>query len=162
MRPRNAEAERAGESLAVSEYPELYQLLGNTYGGDKDNFALPDLQGRVPLHQGNGFTLGQVTGEYNHTLDMSELAAHSHPMNVAATGPYLGSNGLFPGDNRPSEAKVAPLPGTPIQIWGTGPNNLTFSPTAISPAGGSHSHNNQQPYLTINFCIAVTGLPATP
>jgi microcystin-dependent protein len=152
-----------GQILPISQYARLFELLGKTYGGDgKNNFALPNLQGRAPLHQGNGFTIGQVTGEYRHTLDINELATHTHSMNVSATGPFVDAPGQVPGNNRPSEARAAPAPGTPLQIWGTGPNNLKFSTAAISSTGGGGSHNNQQPYLTVNFCIALQGVPPQP
>jgi microcystin-dependent protein len=157
-----------GNLLPIAQNQALYGLLGTTYGGDGNTtFALPNLQARVPMHQGNNFTMGQVTGEYGHSLDVNEMPAHYHSMNVFTTGPIRGFTGRVPGiqGNRPAVAEAGPIGSpTPIPIWGTGTNNLAFSPTAIAPAGGSGPtgaavpHDNLQPYLTLNICICLQGV----
>jgi microcystin-dependent protein len=148
-----------GQLLPINQNQALFSLYGTTYGGDgRVNFALPNIQGKVPMHFGNGFVQGQVGGEYFHTLNISELPQHNHMMNVAATGPITGPSGRIPGNNAPAAALAAPIPGTPVQIWGTGAPNQTFSPTAISFVGGSQPHVNQQPFLTLNFIVALQGI----
>jgi microcystin-dependent protein len=148
-----------GQLLPINQNQALFSLYGTTYGGDgRVNFALPNVQGRGPIHQGNGFVMGQVGGEYNHTLILGELTTHNHTMNVFATGPFVGSTGRFPGNNQPSGSAAAPAPGTPVNIWGTGAISTQFSPTALSPVGGSQPHVNQQPFLTLNFCVALQGI----
>jgi microcystin-dependent protein len=148
-----------GQLLPINQNQALFALLGTTYGGDgRVNFGLPNLQGKLPVHQGAGFTLGQVGGEYNHTLTMNEMSQHNHLMNVFATAPIIGATGRFPGSNQPASALQAPTPGTPGQIWGTGTNNITMSPTSIAPVGGSQPHTNTQPFLTLNVCIALQGI----
>jgi microcystin-dependent protein len=148
-----------GQLLPINQNQALFSLLGTMYGGNgQTTFALPNLQGQVPMHFGQGFIQGQVTGEYNHTLITSELPAHSHSMNVSTTGPFIGSTGRFPGGNTIAQGAAAPVPATPINIWGTGSPSLAFTPSAISNTGGSQPHANQQPYLTLNFCIALQGV----
>jgi microcystin-dependent protein len=147
-----------GQLLPINQNQALFSLYGTTYGGDgRVNFALPNLQGKLPLGTGNGFTLGQVGGEYNHTINLNELAQHTHFMTVSMTNAFVGATGRNPGGNLPAAALQAPSPGTPVQIWGTGSATMQFSPTTISPVGGSQPHTNTQPYLTLNFIVALQG-----
>lgn len=140
-----------GQLLPINQNQALYSLLGNTYGGDGvTTFAVPDLRGRAPVHIGNGVTLGQSAGEENHTLTTTEMPAHSH----AAVG----------GNQQPTQT-----PGG--NTWGTVPSaeggtplyssqapNAQMNPAAIQAAGGGQAHPNMQPFLTLNFCIAVQGI----
>jgi microcystin-dependent protein len=137
-----------GQLLPINQNQALFSLLGTTYGGDgRVNFGLPNLQSRVPIHMGNGHTLGEVAGEQDHTLSLTELAAHNH---VAVCSSALGtqaspSGGVWATDNN-GNAPYSTSPGA------------TMSPSAIGPTGGSQAHQNMAPYLTLNFCIALQGI----
>src|SRR5216683_1052750 len=126
-----------GQLLPISEYETLFNLIGTTYGGDgQSTFALPDLRGRIPIHQGNGFTLAETGGAEEITLTVSQIPAHSHPLlgstgNGSQSGP---SNNLLA-----SSTVITPYaPETVVQ---------QMAPNAISPVGGSQPHSNFQPYL---------------
>lgn len=142
-----------GQLLPLSQNTALFSLLGTTYGGNgNSNFALPDLQGRAPMHHGQspGLSLrdlGEMGGSDTVTLLESEIPAHSH-MVMAAN---------FPADAN-SPVNNALSRSTNASVYGTGGNAVTMSPLAIAPAGGDQPHNNMQPYLTLNFCIAMQGV----
>jgi len=137
-----------GQLLPINQNQALFSLLGTTYGGDgRVNFALPNLQGRVPLHMGNGYTLGELTGEEDHTLNITEIPVHTHPANCTNAGGTLYS---------PKGA-----------IWAADPNgNIPYSAgdgssmssRAIAPTGGSQPHENRSPFLVLSFCIALQGI----
>jgi microcystin-dependent protein len=144
-----------GQLLPLSQNTALFSLLGTTYGGDgKSNFALPNLQGSVPLHVGghqpgpglSTYDLGQTGGEDAVTLLVSETPVHNHPVQAQT---------IDQGDNR--------IPGPTLnlgntQIYSSSPTNATLDLTAVSTAGGSQPHNNLMPYLTLNFNIALQGV----
>ena len=137
-----------GQILPISEFAVLFTLIGTTYGGDgQQTFALPDLRGRLPIHQGSGFTLAQNGGVETVTVTVQQLPVHTHPM-VASTG---GGN-----VNTPKNNVTAASPSVTLYIqdavdspWAVG---------AVSPAGGSQPHDNLQPYLAINFIISLFGI----
>jgi microcystin-dependent protein len=135
-----------GQLLPIAQNQALFSLLGTTYGGNgQTNFALPNLQGRTPLHMGDGITQGQVGGETAHTLNISEMPAHVHvPVgnSAAATTPTANGN-LWANGNNPAYS------GTP---------NAAMNPACILPVGGSQAHDNMSPYLVLNFCIALQGI----
>ncbi|HEY2361749.1 MAG TPA: tail fiber protein [Candidatus Angelobacter sp.] len=135
-----------GQLLPINQNQALFSLLGTTYGGNgQTNFALPNLQGNIPVHDGNGFTLGERGGETAHTLNISELPAHNHvPVGSSAT-PSLGS---------PSGALWAK--GN-AQVFINTPNN-TMNPQCVLATGGSQPHENMSPYLVLNFIIALQGI----
>jgi microcystin-dependent protein len=140
-----------GQLMPISQNTALFSLLGTTYGGDgKSTFALPNLQGSVPMHPGQGpglslHDLGEQGGTETVTLLESEIPAHSHAV-VGTALPAL-SNG--PAGNLPARAT----------IYSTTISNLVpMSPQALAPAGSSTPHNNMMPYLTVNFCIAMQGV----
>jgi microcystin-dependent protein len=144
----------AGQLLPISQNTALFSLLGTTYGGDgKSTFALPDMQGNVPMHQGQGpgladRFLGEIGGSETVTLLQSEMPLHSHTMSVSS------GVGL---ENNPSGQKFAE--GDGVKMYApTAANPVMMSPFALTPAGASLPHNNMQPYLTINFCIALQGV----
>ena len=146
-----------GQLMPISQNTALFSLLGTTYGGDgKSTFALPDMQGNAPMQpgQGQGLSLrdlGEMSGTDNVTLLVSEIPAHSHNV-VASEGDGTERN--------PNVAGTGQLPATGIGIsmyQAPGPLVL-LNPQALSPAGGSLPHNNMQPYLTLNFCIALQGI----
>jgi microcystin-dependent protein len=145
--PPKGWAQCNGQFLPINQNQALFSLLGTTYGGNgQTTFALPNLQGRVALHQGAGFTLGQTGGEQNHTLTISEMPQHIHFMS--------GTNDN--GDTVVPTGNV--LGGSPAQLYGPPTSNLTtLIPSSVSSYGGSQPHNNMQPYLVLNFCIALQG-----
>ena len=134
-----------GQLLPINQNQALFSILGTTYGGNgTTTFALPNLQGRVPVHAGNGIVLGQLAGQETHTLIQSEMPQHTH----AAMGSSTPANLGVPTGN----------------LWGTG--NAAYSPTpnavmnpqCITTLGGSQPHENRSPYLTLNVCIALQGI----
>jgi microcystin-dependent protein len=136
-----------GQLLPINQNQALFSLLGTTYGGDgRVNFALPNLQGRTPIHMGSGHTLGERGGEQAHTLSVSEIPTHTH----VANGTNSNGTAIIPGGNL--------LAGSPNQLYGA-PQNLTaFNAGAVAPTGGSQAHLNMQPMLVLNFCIALQGI----
>lgn len=136
-----------GQFLPISSNQALYSLLGTVYGGNgTTTFGLPNLQGRLPLCFSSNYPLGQASGEVNHTLVVSEMPAHNHP--VAASG-QVASVGTAAG-NYPAAAVggVAAYDVSTNTVLGTG----------SASAGGSQAHQNMPPYLVLNFCIATTGI----
>jgi len=143
-----------GQLLPLSQNTALFSLLGTTYGGNgKSNFALPDLQGRAPMHPGQGpglslHDLGETGGSETVTLLESEIPAHSHTMR-AATQDNADVTQIS------ATASFAPATGgTPYQNTA----DTSLAPEALTPAGGDQPHNNMQPYLTFNYCIALQGV----
>jgi microcystin-dependent protein len=137
-----------GQLLPINQNQALFSLLGTTYGGDgRVNFGLPNLQGRVPMHQGNGFVQGQSAGEQNHTLSISEMPTHSHPANCSngAATLLVPSGEFWAADNAGN---------LPYSTTG----GATMAPGSITPTGGNQPHNNMAPYSTLNFCIALQGI----
>ncbi len=155
-----------GQLLSIAENTALFSLIGTTYGGDGQvTFALPDLRGRVPVGDGQGPGLpnidqGEMAGEVNHTLTINEMPMHNHPATVTATAPAASASTTA----TPSES-VAPGPATlgagRSKSFGTPDTNLA-PPTVAAPvlgsAGGNQPHNNMQPYLGMNYIIAVEGI----
>lgn len=142
-----------GQILPISQNTALFSLLGTTYGGDgKTTFALPDLQGRAPMHpgQGPGLTdrfLGESSGSSTVTLIESEIPAHTHTTRVAGTL----ANSTQPTGRSPARSNGA-------SIYRTADNLVAMGPGALAPAGGSLPHSNMQPYLTLTFIIALQGI----
>jgi microcystin-dependent protein len=137
-----------GQLLPISENDALFTLLGTTFGGDgQETFALPDLRGRLPLHQGNSFIIGQNGGVEEVTLTTNHLPTHSHP--------YLASGG--PGSSSTPVGHVhGEVPSLNVYIDDN--PNANFSPASITFAGGSQPHNNLQPYQCVNFIISLFGI----
>lgn len=139
-----------GQLLPISEYQTLFNLIGTTYGGDGQNtFALPDLRGRLPIHQGGGFTLAETGGVEEVTLTVSQIPAHSHP--------FLGSAD-FANSGSPSTAVLGQLTGGVKLYTGVVAGAQHLAPGTISATGGSQPHSNFQPYLCINFIISLFGV----
>ena len=137
-----------GQILAIAENDTLFTLIGTTYGGDgQETFALPDLRGRVPLHAGNSFIIGQQGGSEQVTLSTQQIPIHNHPLlaslNIAsstsATNNLTGQVGS-------------------IQIYREVAPAAPLSSLAMGPTGGSQPHSNFQPYLCINFIISLFGI----
>ncbi len=140
-----------GQLLPISENETLFQLIGTTYGGDgEETFALPDLRGRVPIHQGNSFILAQTGGAEEVTLTVNQIPAHSHAM-LAVAGVGNTAN--------PQNA----LPAQPTaSIYNAGTNPVNMAPQIVTPVGGSQPHTNFQPYLCIDFIISLFGIFPSP
>jgi microcystin-dependent protein len=144
-----------GQILPLSQNTALFSLLGTTYGGDgKSNFALPNLQGSAPMHPGQGpglslHDLGETGGSDTVSLLESEIPSHSHALRAVAD----------PGDvSLPqSGAVLAATTGATGYVAPT-PSLTPMSGNSLTPAGGDQPHNNLQPYLTLNFCIALQGV----
>jgi microcystin-dependent protein len=138
-----------GQLLPINQNQALFSLLGTTYGGDgRVNFGLPNLQGNVPIHNDSGHVLGQKGGEQNHTLIISELPQHLHFLtastdNVSATNIPTGN--VFGNSN-------------PNNIYGPVQNLAALNPQTILNVGGSQPHTNMQPFLVLNFSIALQGI----
>lgn len=138
----------AGSLLPINQNQALFSLLGTTYGGDgRVNFGLPDLQGRVPIHMGSGHTLGERGGEQGHTLSISELPTHTHTAAAAAAAASASS----PGNN---------FVAGPLAVFSTfsGGNAVALNAGTIAAVGGSQAHLNMQPFLVLNWCIALQGI----
>ena len=142
-----------GQLLPISENETLFQLIGTTYGGDgQSTFALPDLRGRLPLHQGNGFILAQTGGAEQITLTVQQIPSHSH-VPQANLGTASSSD--------PSNNFWAAQPAL-LQYSGTGSSNINLAANTIAPAGGSQPHTNFQPYLCVDFIISLFGIFPSP
>ncbi|MBA2593246.1 MAG: tail fiber protein [Pseudomonadota bacterium] len=141
-----------GQLLPISENETLFQLIGTTYGGDgQSTFALPDLRGRIPIHQGNDSILAETGGAEEITLTVNQIAAHSHPaLASTATAEALTPVGNLPA--QPSTLRIYAPPGTPVPM----------APNAIAPVGGSQPHTNFQPYLCVDFIISLFGIFPSP
>jgi microcystin-dependent protein len=141
-----------GQQLPISENETLFQLMGTTYGGDgQETFQLPDLRGRIPIHQGNGFILAETGGAEEITLTQQQIPAHTHPL--------LATNAIA-NDANPANNVVAQA--NTFDPYQTTPGAIAMSGAAIGPAGGSQPHTNFQPYLCINFIISLFGIFPSP
>jgi len=139
-----------GQLLPISENETLFQLIGTTYGGDgQSTFSLPDLRGRVPIHQGNGFVLAEAGGVEEVTLAITQIPSHSHPL--LATNDFATTTGVQ--SNVPAAASVVN-----IDSYGTDQPTTPISFQSISATGGSQPHSNFQPYLCVDFIISLFGI----
>lgn len=150
-----------GQLLPINQNQALFALLGTTYGGNgQTNFALPNLRGRIPIHFGNGHTLGEAAGATAVTINIQQLPAHTHLVNARTDvvlpdpGPQDPTGKLF------AKPQVA-LQGGNIQsanLYGAPANMVALNPGTVSNVGGSQPHNNMMPYLTLNWIIALQGI----
>ena len=137
-----------GQLLPISENDALFALIGNTYGGDgQTTFALPDLRGRIPIHQGNSFVPGQSGGAETVTLTSTQIPSHSHPL--LASGSV--ANEPNPAGNVLGESSAVSHyhPANPV---------AAMAPAAITQVGGGQPHDNVQPFLCVNFIISMFGI----
>jgi microcystin-dependent protein len=142
-----------GQLLSIAQYSPLYQLIGTTYGGDGVNtFGVPNLQGRFPIHQGQGnglqnYVLGQIAGSETITLQGSQLPPHSHQA--------VGSS----GNSTPPANATWGSSGAAQNSFGPGTSaNAVMNPACIGLTGGNQPHDNMTPYLAITFIIALEGI----
>jgi microcystin-dependent protein len=137
-----------GQLLPINQNQPLFALLGTTYGGDgRVNFGLPNLQGRASMHMGSGHTLGERGGEQAHTLSISEIPTHTHVLNGSTTtGDNQVPGGLVFGNSAPNN------------LYGPVQNQTAVRAPTVANVGGSQAHLNMQPFLVLNFCIALQGI----
>jgi microcystin-dependent protein len=147
-----------GQILSIAQNTALFSILGITYGGNgQTTFALPNLQGRSPMHWGTGpglsaRTLGEMSGSETVTLISSQMPAHTHLLSASSSsGTAPAPTGNF------TAAYTDPVSGDPLNLFGT-VANTTMNPAAVSAAGGSQPHNNMSPYLCVSFIIALEGI----
>jgi microcystin-dependent protein len=137
-----------GQTLSINQNQALFSLLGTTYGGDGiTNFKLPNLQASMPLHQGNGFNLGNAGGEAAHTLTVPEMPSHTHTaqgVSTTATSPTATNNTWAASTANPYNTQPPP--------------NTTLNPATVAMSGGGQPHDNMPPYLVLNFVIALQGI----
>jgi len=140
-----------GQFLPINQNQALFSILGTTYGGNgQTTFALPDLRGRVPIHQSAGFIIGQRGGEEFHTVTVSELPAHIHIAN--GTNNNATQAGPTPNNATLTYARAG------NQMYGSATDLVAMSPSMVGNAGGSQPHENRQPALTLNIVIALQGI----
>ncbi|MGH8601642.1 MAG: phage tail protein [Gammaproteobacteria bacterium] len=143
-----------GQLLPINQNQALFSLLGTTFGGDgRVNFALPNLQGRTPIHVGSSHTLGERGGEQAHTLSIAELPTHTHV--ASGTSTSTDPNGT----NIPTGNLLA---SGPSEIYAAPSNLVALAPSTVGNVGGSQAHLNMQPFLTLNLCIALQGIFPSP
>jgi microcystin-dependent protein len=144
-----------GQLLPINQNQPLFSLLGTTYGGDgRVNFALPDLRGRTPIHEGSGHTLGEKAGEQAHTLTISELPMHTHVLNGSTGQANISDPATAPGNILFGKA--------PQALYANASSLVSMISTAVTNTGGSQAHLNMQPFLTLTFCIALQGIFPSP
>jgi len=141
-----------GQLLAIAENEVLFQLIGTTYGGDgQTTFALPDLRGRIPLHQGVGFTLAQAGGQESVTLIEQQIPPHSHDL-LAST---QSASTAVPTGHMLAQTNA-------LHLYSGTPPNVAMASQAIGVAGGTQPHDNMQPYLCVSFIISLFGIFPSP
>jgi microcystin-dependent protein len=151
-----------GQLLPINQNQALFALIGTTFGGNgQTTFALPDLRSRIPISMGTNL-IGTKGGEENHTLNMGEMAQHTHQMMADGTT-TADKNTSSPGTSGSTvlgNSGGTQSPGAPftLSIYSNANPNGTLNPAVISNTGGSQAHTNIQPYLTLNFCIALQGI----
>jgi microcystin-dependent protein len=142
-----------GQLLPINQNQALFSLLGTQYGGNgQTNFALPNLRGRTPIHVGNGHLQGESAGAEAHTLTLPEIPTHSHVLNASANAATAAA---------PSATRVL-AQSVGAQLYGAAAGLVAMDPASISNVGGSQAHENRQPYLVLNFCIALQGIFPSP
>ncbi|WP_028102520.1 phage tail protein [Pseudoduganella violaceinigra] len=139
-----------GQLLPINQNQALFALLGTSYGGNGvTTFALPDMRGRAPAHVGQGFGLGQQGGEASHTLLSSEMPAHTHRLGISTAVSHQAD---------PANRVLGNVEAGALNYYAPLDGSATLAPNTVASAGGGQPHENMQPYLTINFIIALQGI----
>ena len=150
-------AQANGQLLPINQNQALFSILGTTYGGNgQTNFALPNLQGRVPFHQGQGHLPGERSGEEAHTVIIQEMPAHTHLASGVAAVATVAT--LTTASQLAEPEAVIGANTINVQAFGTGSPDRAMSPAGVTNAGGSQPHENKSPFLTLNVCIALQGI----
>ena len=145
-----------GQLLPINQNQALFSLLGTTFGGNgQTTFALPNLQGKTPIHVGNGHVLGETGGQEAHTVTMSEMPQHLHFFNATSVQASQ-ADGNVPGNTKMLSQSIGDL------FYASPGNSVAMAPSAVSNVGGSQPHLNMQPYLALSFCIALQGIFPSP
>ena len=150
-----------GQFLPINQNQALFSLYGTQYGGNgQTTFAIPDLRGKVPLHQGSGFTLGQTAGQNAHTVTMSEMPAHTHFLMADAATAALSNSNTPAAGNSIGQTIGVPSQGSnfAVQIYSTNNPSGQMAPQTVSFVGGNQPHENRQPYLCLNMIVALQGV----
>lgn len=141
-----------GQTLSIAENDTLFTLIGTTYGGDgQETFMLPDLRGRLPIHQGNSFALAQTGGVETVTLTTQQMPIHNHPL--------LGTKNT---GNQNTPVGFVPAASNVVSIYAAAVPANNMAAQMLLPAGGNQPHTNFQPYLCINFIISLFGIFPSP
>jgi microcystin-dependent protein len=151
-----------GQTLSISQNAALFSLLGTTYGGNgTTTFQLPNLQSRVPIHQGTGvglstYVMGENAGNENVTLLSTQMPLHTHQVSAVTS---TSGNVAQPAAGYPATVQITgETKGGTVATYSTATPNATMNPGMISSVGGSQPHPNMQPYLCVSFCIATVGI----
>jgi microcystin-dependent protein len=151
-----------GQFLPINQNQALFSLLGTTYGGNgQTTFALPDLRGKVPIHVGNGHTLGETAGATAVTITQQTMPTHVHFLQARAETPAASTANSVPAATKMLAQGNAALQGgqtAAVSLYGPPANQTAMSANAVSNIGGSQAHNNMMPYLALNFIIALQGI----
>jgi microcystin-dependent protein len=148
-----------GQFLPINQNQALFSLLGTNYGGNgQTTFALPDLRSRVAMHMGNGHIVGERGGQEAHTLTSNELPQHIHIASGRAEQAALVGGAIPAPTKSLAQGAAATNPISNVNFYGTGATNIAMSPAAITNTGGSQAHENRQPYLVLNECMALVGV----
>jgi microcystin-dependent protein len=150
-----------GQQLPINQNQALFSLFGTTYGGNgQTTFALPNLQGKVPLHMGGTFIIGQTGGELNHTLNTNEMPAHNHFVQSDTQTAATSNNSAPAATEVFGLALGVPSSGSNFAVspYGAGNPGGVLAPASVSNFGGSQPHSNTQPNLTLNFIVALQGI----
>ncbi len=141
-----------GSLLSIAENETLFNLIGTTYGGDgQDTFAVPDLRGRVPLHMGSGFAIGQAAGVEQVTVGINQMPSHSHP--------FVASQDA---GTQPTPVGFMTAASNVTMIYKATAPTGALAPNAAGPAGGNQPHENMQPFIVINYIISLFGIFPSP
>jgi microcystin-dependent protein len=144
-----------GRLVPISENETLFNLIGTTYGGDgQQTFGLPDLRGRVPIHQGTGagvtYTIGEQAGVETVTLTSNQMPSHTHPMAATASGQQASPAGAYFATVSSTQAGA--------NAYDVSPVSTPLVPTSILPVGGNQPHTNVQPTLFVSYIISLFGI----
>jgi microcystin-dependent protein len=139
-----------GQLLPISQYETLFNLIGTTYGGNgTTTFGLPDLRGRLPIHQGNGFIIGQLAGSENITLNANQIAQHTHTVTALTSANATSPSNAVYGGNTADAIYTANAPSAPMNA------------NMVGIGGGSLPHSNMMPYGVVSFIISLFGIYPT-